>query len=95
MKKTKIASFITLLMPFVVFLACIISTKLIKFSLGILLLEILAVVASMALFGLISLIMNMVIIKKDGLGFVSFNLLVLSLAEFIFGAICVVQMFIG
>ena len=94
MKKLKIASLVSLLMPFILIGACYLAAKLMTFNWALLLLEILALVLSMAFFGLVSLIMNMIIIKKECLGFVSFNLLVLSLAEFIFGLICVYQVFI-
>ena len=93
MKKLKIASFVNILIPFIIIALCYLATKLLTFNWALLLLTILGLVFSMPVFSFVALILNGIVIKKQGLGFVSFNLLVLSLIEFAFGMFCLFQVF--
>ena len=94
MKKLKVASFITLLLPFVVIGVCYLTANRFVTNWALLIIELVALIFAFALFGFISLVMNGIVIKKDGLGFVSFILLLLSLAEFGFGAYCLLEVFL-
>ncbi len=93
MKKLKIASFINLLVPFVIITICYVSTQLLTFNWGLTILALLALIFSMPLCGLVALVLDSIVVKKEGLGFVSFNLLVFSLIEFGFGMFCLFQIF--
>ena len=93
MKKLKIASFINLLVPFVIIALCYVTTELFTFNWALLLVEILALILSMPLFSFVALVLNAIVIKKEGFGFVSFNLLILSLIEFAFGMFCLFRIF--
>ena len=93
MKKLKVASFITLLIPFMTIGAIYLTAKLLPSNWGLLLVELFALVMAFGVFGFISLVMNSIIIKKDGFKFGNFILLVLSLAEFGCGAFYIYQVF--
>lgn len=93
MKKLKIASFLTLLVPFIMIAVCYLSTELLEFNWALLLMNILVLLFAMPICGFVSLILNSIIIKKQGFGFVSFNLFVFSLLEFTFGMFCLFQVF--
>ncbi len=93
MKKLKLASFINLLMPFIIIALCYLATELLTFNWALLLMAILGLVLSMPIFGFIALVLDSIVIKKQGFGFLSFNLFVFSLLEFTFGMFCLFQVF--
>lgn len=93
MKKLKVASFITLLLPFMVIGVCYLTANRFVTNWALLIIELVALIFAFALFGFISLVMNGIVIKKDGFRFGNFILLVLSLAEFGCGAFCIYQVF--
>ena len=93
MKKLKLASFISLFMPFAVIGISYAATLLLTYNWALTLLTLLALLLAMPLFGIVALVLDAIVINKEGFGFVSFNLLVLSVIELAFGAFCLFQVF--